>query len=86
MTFIEEMSIFAVIDTFISGRSGSSIEPSSKFSAGEGAGTKTIEGAGVGSISPDKLVCKQTVRFKQSNSMASPLALFTCGLNIKDIL
>uniref|UniRef100_A0A0A8XU03 Uncharacterized protein n=1 Tax=Arundo donax TaxID=35708 RepID=A0A0A8XU03_ARUDO len=31
---------------FITGCSGSSIEPSSKFSAGEGEGTKNTEGAG----------------------------------------
>lgn len=53
------MSNFAVINTFNSGCSGSSIEPSSKFSEGEGEGTKNIEGAGVGSIPSEKLLCKK---------------------------
>jgi len=57
------MSTFVVIHTFISGCSGSSIEPSSKFSAGEDEGTKNIEGAAAGAILADKLICKTISSF-----------------------
>lgn len=52
------MSAFVVIHTFISGCSGSSTEPSSKFSEGEDKGTKNIDGAAAGAIQADNLVCK----------------------------
>lgn len=75
MPFLEDMSNFAVIDTFNSGCSGSSIEPSSKFSEGEGEGEgegiKNIEGAGVGSIPSEKIVCKKKYHFMQSDSTVS---------------
>ena len=64
MSFLEEMLNSAKIDTFIKGCSGSSIEPSSKFSAGEGEGTRNTEGPGA--ILDDKLACKTNGFFVHS--------------------
>lgn len=70
-------SMAGEVSTFKSGGSVSSIEPSSKFSAGEGEGTKNMEGT---VVNPDgKLVCK-TKQIPPFDALRYPIIL-TCYNN-----